>query len=119
LRTAPFPTWGDKPRRVAAGGNALFIFAKDPAQQRAAYEFIKFLTSKEGQTIWVEGTGYLPIVRGVEDDPRYLADYMAANPLVRAALEQLPDAVPWAPFPGPRGFEARSEERRVGKAWGW
>ena len=108
LRTAPFPTWGDKPRRVAAGGNALFIFAKDPAQQRAAYEFIKFLTSKEGQTIWVEGTGYLPIVRGVEDDPRYLADYMAANPLVRAALEQLPDAVPWDPFPGPRGFEAET-----------
>ncbi|HLT58168.1 MAG TPA: ABC transporter substrate-binding protein [Limnochordales bacterium] len=108
LRTAPFPTWGDKPRRVAAGGNALFITARDPGQQRAAYEFIKFLTSKEGQTIWVKGTGYLPIVQGVEDDPRYLADFFAENPLMRAAVAQLPDAVPWAPFPGPRGFEAET-----------
>jgi len=108
LRTAPFPTWGDKPRRVAAGGNALFITARDPAQQRAAYEFIKFLTSKEGQTIWVRGTGYLPIVKGVEDDPQYLAGFFAENPLMRAAVAQLPDAVPWAPFPGPRGFEAET-----------
>ncbi|HEY8496988.1 MAG TPA: ABC transporter substrate-binding protein [Limnochordales bacterium] len=108
LRTAPFPTWGDKPRRVAAGGNALFITARDPEQQRAAYEFIKFLTSKEGQTIWVKGTGYLPIVKGVDDDPRYLADFFAKNPLMRAAVEQLPDAVPWTTFPGPRGFEAET-----------
>lgn len=45
LRTAPFPTWGSKPRRVAAGGNALFVFAADPREQRAAYDFVKFLTS--------------------------------------------------------------------------
>lgn len=108
LRTAPFPTWGDKPRKVASGGNALFIFAGDPAQQRAAYDFIKFLTSKEGQTIWVKGTGYLPIVKGVEDDPRYLASFFKENPLMKPAVEQLTDAVPWAPFPGPRGFEAET-----------
>lgn len=108
LRTAPFPTWGDKPRRVASGGNALFIFANTPEEQQAAYEFVKFLTSKQGQTIWVKGTGYMPIVQGVEDDPMYLADFFAENPLMRAAVEQLPDAVVWAPFPGPRGFEAET-----------
>lgn len=37
---------------------ALFIFATDEAQQKAGYEFIKFLSSKEGQTIWVLDTGY-------------------------------------------------------------
>ncbi|NLJ80197.1 MAG: ABC transporter substrate-binding protein [Firmicutes bacterium] len=106
LRTGPFPSWGDKQRRLASGGNALFIFAKDEVQQQAAYEFIKFLTSKEGQTIWVLDTGYLPLAQGVQDDPKYLADYFAENPLTKAALDQLPNAVAWLPFPGPRGFEA-------------
>ncbi len=106
LRTAMFPTWGDKPRRIPAGGNALFIFANDPDEQRAAYEFIKFLTGKEGQTIWVRDTGYLPVVEGVSDDPQFLADFFAENPLIQAALEQLPDVVAWLPLPGERGFEA-------------
>lgn len=106
LRTGQFPAWGDKERRLASGGNALFIFATDEKQQQAGYEFIKFLSSKEGQTIWVEDTGYLPLVKGVQDDPKYLATYFAENPLTKAALDQLPSAVAWLPFPGPRGLEA-------------
>ncbi len=106
LRTAPVPSWGNKLRRIASGGNALFIFAQDPRQQRAAYEFVKFLSSQEGQTIWVLDTGYLPMAAGVNDDPEYLAGYFEENPLTQAALNQLPDSVAWAPFPGPRGQEA-------------
>lgn len=106
LRTAPVPSWGNKPRRIASGGNALFIFAQDPRKQRAAYEFVKFLSSQEGQTIWVLDTGYLPMAAGVHNDSEYLAGYFDENPLTQAALNQLPDSVAWAPFPGPRGQEA-------------
>jgi multiple sugar transport system substrate-binding protein len=106
MRTAMFPTWGDKPRRIPSGGNALFVFATDPAEQQAAFEFIAFLTSREGQTIWVRDTGYLPVASGVEDDPAYLADFFADNPLIAPAVQQLPDAVAWLPLPGERGFEA-------------
>lgn len=106
LRTAPFPTWGGKPRRVAAGGNALFIFGADAREQQAAYELVKFLTSKEGQTIWVKETGYLPVVRGLEQDPAALKDYFEKTPLARAVLVQTSDIVPWLAIPGPRGFEA-------------
>lgn len=106
LRTGQFPAWGDKDRRLASGGNALFIFATDEAQQKAGFEFIKFLSSQEGQTIWVLDTGYLPLVKGVQDDPKYLANYFAENPLTKAALDQLPYSVAWLPFPGARGFEA-------------
>lgn len=106
LRTGQFPAWGEKNRRLASGGNALFIFATDEAQQKAGYEFIKFLSSKEGQTVWVLDTGYLPLVKGVQDDPNYLATYFAENPLTKAALDQLPNSVAWLPFPGTRGFEA-------------
>ncbi len=106
LRTAVVPGWAGKQKRIAVGGNALFIFGKDAAQQRAAYEFIKFLTSKEGQTIWVLDTGYLPVAAGVADDPNYLKEYFDRNPLTKAALAQLPHSVPWMPFPGPRGQQA-------------
>jgi len=106
LRTAQFPSWGNKPRRLASGGNVLFIFAIDEQKQEAAYKFIKFLSSKEAQTLWVKGTGYLPLVKGVEDDPNYLKSFFSDNPLTAPAREELPYAVPWLPFPGPRGFEA-------------
>lgn len=106
FRTAQFPSWGDKPRRLASGGNALFIFAQDPAEQEAAYKFIKFLGSKEAQTIWVKGTGYLPLAKGVNDDPKYLKTFFEENYLMTPVQQQLPHAVPWLPFPGPRGFEA-------------
>lgn len=106
LRTAEVPSWGDRPRRLASGGNALFIFANEEDQQAAAFEFIKFLLSKRGQTIWVMDTGYVPLVRDVEDDPDYLQGFFAENPLTSPALNQLPDSVPWMPFPGARGQEA-------------
>ncbi len=106
FRTTQFPSWGDKTRRLASGGNALFIFAQEPAKQEAAYKFIKFLGSKEAQTIWVKGTGYLPLVKGVNDDPKYLKTFFEENSLMIPVLQQLPHAVPWLPFPGPRGFEA-------------
>ena len=106
MRTAMFPTWGDKPRQIPSGGNALFIFAADPEQQQAAFEFLAFLTSREGQTIWVRDTGYLPVAAGLEDDPDYLLDFFTDTPLIAPAMEQLPDSVAWLPLPGERGFEA-------------
>lgn len=104
--TAPFPTFGDKPRRVPAGGNSLFIFAKDPEQQKAAWEFIKYLNSPEGLTVWVKGTGYLPHRKGIAEDPEYLKPFMDENPLMKPAVAQLPDVVPWVSFPGSNGLQA-------------
>lgn len=106
VRTSKFPTFGGKPRRVPAGGNALFIFAQDPKEQAAAWEFVKFMVSGEALTIWVKGTGYLPPRKGVAEDARYLKPFMDANPLMKAALDQLPDVVQWASFPGKNGLQA-------------
>ncbi|AKX94267.1 ABC transporter substrate-binding protein [Neomoorella thermoacetica] len=103
---APFPTFGNKPRRVPAGGNALFIFAKDPDQQKAAWEFIKYLESPEALTTWTKGTGYLPPRKDVTEDPNYLKPFMDQNPLMKPAAAQLPDAVPWVSFPGNNGLQA-------------
>ncbi|QIA27718.1 ABC transporter substrate-binding protein [Thermaerobacter sp. PB12/4term] len=104
LRTAKFPTFGSKPRRVPAGGNALFILAQDPRQQEAAWEFIKYMVSPEALTIWVKGTGYLPPHKDATKEA-YLGPFLRENPLMKPALEQLPDVVPWTSFPGESGLQ--------------
>jgi multiple sugar transport system substrate-binding protein len=105
LRTAPVPTVGTKPRRVAAGGNALFLFSTDPLRQRAAWEFIKYLLSPEGETLWTEATGYLPPRLTVAQDPAYLKPFFRKNTLMKAALDTFPAIAVWQSFPGPHGLE--------------
>jgi multiple sugar transport system substrate-binding protein len=107
--SATFPTWGEKPRRVPAGGNALGIFAKEEAQQAAAWEYIRFLLSPEALTAWDKETGYVPPLWEVAEDPRYLGGYYEENAAARAGLEQLEGVVPWASFPGQDGLQANKE----------
>lgn len=106
VSAAVFPTYGDKERRIPAGGNTLFIFAKDPEQQKAAWRFIKFLESPEALAMWTKGTGYIPPRKGVADDPKGLKEFLVQNPLMKAAVEQLPSVVSWVNFPGPNGLQA-------------
>lgn len=104
--TAPFPTFGTKPRRVPAGGNLLFIFATEPQQQAAAWEFIKHLNAPAPLTQWDRAVGYLPTRRGIADDPRYLKPHLDATPALRPAVDQLADIVPWVSWPGKNGLQA-------------
>lgn len=106
LRATVIPTFGDNPRAVTAGGNALFVFAQDPVKQQAAWEFIKFLESPESLTIWVQETGYLPPVQGVAEDPNALKPFFDSNALMQAAVTQMDDVVPWFNFPGANGLQA-------------
>jgi len=105
LGTVPFPTFGDKPRKVPAGGNNLFIFATDEARQRAAWEYIAFATAPEQIVLVTRETGYPPPRLGLVDDPAYLAGFYEENPLFRAEIEQFPDVVQWVSWPGRNGLE--------------
>jgi len=63
VMTAPLPS---KDPKVAGGtivgGNSLWILSSKPKEeQRAAYEFVKFMASKESQRKWHTNTGYFPI----------------------------------------------------------
>lgn len=109
LGTTAFPTFGAKPRRIPVGGNDLFIFATDPAQQMAAWEWIKFIESPESLTTWVKGTGYLSPRLGVAEDPRFLKPYFDDNRLVKPATDELPEIVQWASWPGKNGLQANQE----------
>lgn len=109
LQTASFPTWNQKPRRVPAGGNNLFIFATDPAQQAAAWAFIKYLNAPEPLTAWIKATGYIPLRKGLAEDPNFLRPYYDENRLAKAATDQVADVVPWVSWPGKNGLQADKE----------
>jgi multiple sugar transport system substrate-binding protein len=106
LRGARFPTFGGKRPGLPGGGNVLMVFSKDPKRQEAAWRFIQYLTSPEGFTLWTKGTGYVPLLPELAQDPRYLRDFIQQNPIQKVALDQLPFTVPWTSFPGKNGLAA-------------
>ena len=101
LRAAAMPGFGDTPAVPVNSGSALFILASDPLKQRAAWDFMKFVTSKRGYTIITSKIGYLPLRPAIVDDPRYLQEWVSENPLVQPNLEQLDRLEPWVSMPGP------------------
>lgn len=100
LRAAGMPSFGDKPSAPTNSGSGLVIFATDPIRQRAAWELMKFLTSKRGYTIIASEIGYVPLRLDIVDDPQYLGEWAKKYPLVRPNLEQLSRLRPWTPYPG-------------------
>ncbi|MGO7987839.1 ABC transporter substrate-binding protein [Rhizobium leguminosarum] len=101
LRMAPMPAFGNKPTAPTNSGSALFVFSKDPAKQRASYELLKFLTSKEAYTVITSKIGYLPLRLDIVDDPQYLGEWVKQNPNFRANLDQLSHLKANIAFPGP------------------
>lgn len=100
LRAAQMPRFGTKAARPTNSGSGVFILAKDPQKQRAAWELIKFLTSKRGYTIITSKIGYLPLRTEIVKDPQYLEGWVKENPMIMPNLEQLDRLSPWVPLPG-------------------
>ncbi|MQY27431.1 ABC transporter substrate-binding protein [Nocardia aurantia] len=109
LAAATMPRFGAKPTAPTNSGAALFVTASDPAQQRAGWELIKYLTSDEAYSIIARKIGYLPLRTALVDDPNgSLAPWVAQNPLVRPNLDQLKRLHPWLAFPGDNYVQIRN-----------
>ena len=103
LRTARMPI--EKNGRLPAGGNVAMMFAKDPAKQKAAWEYIKFATGPLGATAMVHGTGYFPANTIPANDANLLKSFYEQNPNHLTAIKQLPMLTGWYAFPGENGLK--------------
>jgi multiple sugar transport system substrate-binding protein len=101
LRASTMPRFGDKPVRPNNSGSALVILSADPVKQRAAWELMKFMTSKHAYTVITSEIGYLPLRTDIVNDKAYLADWVSTHPLVQPNLQQLAVLEPWESMPGP------------------
>lgn len=99
LVTGRFPLPGPN-GRLPAGGNVGMMFTRDPAKQKAAWEFIKFACGPVGGTMMVKHTGYMPAstIPATQDD--MLKGFYAENPNHLPAIAQLDVMQGWYAFPG-------------------
>ncbi|MCZ7449281.1 ABC transporter substrate-binding protein [Agrobacterium rhizogenes] len=100
LRATQMPGFADRPSTPTNSGSGLMIFSQEPPKQRAAWELMKFLTSKRGYTVITSEIGYLPLRPDIVDDPQYLGEWVKQNPMVRPNLAQLERLHQWVAFPG-------------------
>ena len=104
--TVKSPLWGDKERKVPAGGCFLAITAQEDEQIKAAWEFEKYLYSVESMAAWTEGTGYVPPRNDVANAENGLKTFLAENEMMNAAIDQMDGVVSWTAFPGDAGLQA-------------
>jgi multiple sugar transport system substrate-binding protein len=104
FRTLPLPVVGGVANgTLATGGAAGMITARYPAKREAAWKFLRFATSPQGQALMVMNSGYVPCNQLAIDDPRWLGDFYRQNPLFQAAVTQMRRQAPWFAFPGSNG----------------
>lgn len=70
------------------GGENLFIFKSTPAEEKAAWEFSKFIMSSDFQTDWAIKTGYLPVSKSATESAKY-KDFLAKNPFIKTYSDQM------------------------------
>lgn len=102
--TGFFPVYGEE-GRVPAGGNVAMMFTQDPERQKAAWEYIKFVTGPEGAVVMTKNTGYFPANMLPIEDPNGLKGFYDENPNQYTAVKQLPWLTSWYAFPGENGLK--------------
>ncbi|MGC9212449.1 MAG: ABC transporter substrate-binding protein [Athalassotoga sp.] len=85
---APVPAWKTQAPPFAGTDLAIFNTAS-PAEQEAAWEFVKFLLSPQIQAFWAIKTGYLPVTKSAIETQAW-KDYAASNPMANVLVSQIP-----------------------------
>ena len=112
LRTAIFPIDNKAKGGLPTGGNAALITSRDPKKQKAAWEFLKFVTGPEAQKIVVESTGYLPTNLRASG-PEFLGPFYDKNPNFRTVSLQVERSVPWQGYPGGNSVKTWRAQREI------
>ncbi|QPB24727.1 ABC transporter substrate-binding protein [Rhizobium sp. 007] len=103
LRTAKQPL-GAEDATMPTGGMVAVILTDDPAKRAAAWDYVKFATSPEGQSIVVPNTGYMP-TNTLALDKDHLAGFYDKHPNWYTSVLQTPRARPWFSWPGDNGVQ--------------
>jgi multiple sugar transport system substrate-binding protein len=112
LGTEVFPIDDKAHGGIPTGGSAIVITSKDPAKQKAAWAYAKFLTGPEAQKVVVEVTGYLPTNK-LAAGPAYLGPFYEANPHFKTAARETDRAVPWQGYPGGNSVRVWRQQRET------
>ncbi|PCI04078.1 MAG: ABC transporter substrate-binding protein [Hyphomicrobiales bacterium] len=110
-KTSKFPLGADTNIALPTGGNSAVILTTDAAKKAAAWKFIKFATSPEGQKIAVLGSGYMPTNLRTSQ-PEYLGNHYAQNPDWTTSMKQWPLAISFG-YPGTKAVKIWREQSSI------
>ena len=85
LGVAPLP--GNKEKAANAAGTNIVMFSQDANKQKAAWEYLKFMTSTAATTKWAIETGYLPVRQSAYESEEY-QKFMETDPTAKASYAQ-------------------------------
>ena len=100
VRMARIPTPKGSAPKLPAGGKGYMMLAKDEKHQRAAWEFIRFLSGETAGRIVAENSGYTPVNKPLVES---LKKENAGDPNFVLTLDQASQVVPWYSWPGENG----------------
>ncbi len=83
---APIPAGPAGPVLNAGGGNFVLFAKTSPERQRAAWEFIKWMTSPANTAFYTMRSGYIPVRTSAMEDPQ-LRSYFRQFPMARKSTE--------------------------------
>lgn len=85
IGVAPYPS---KPSLQQ--GTDVYMFSSATSEQRtAAYEYLKFMTTKESQITWAKETGYIPVRKSAIDSEEYKNSGSLIAPILSKATSDL------------------------------
>lgn len=85
IGVAPYPA-----KTAMQQGTDLYVFSTaTPEQKTAAYEYLKFLSSKDSQITWAEETGYIPARQSAIDSKEYQESGSLVAPILGEATKSL------------------------------
>lgn len=85
IGVAPYPS-----ENKMQQGTDLYIFSSaTPEQQTAAFEYLKFLTTKENQITWAKETGYIPVRTSALESEEYKNSGSLVAPILTDATKGL------------------------------
>lgn len=80
----------------------------DKKKSDLAWDYLKYGSSPDGQTLVGKLTGFLPFNRVAIRSPERLASYYSERPELAAAAQSLKMAGSWPSFPGPNGLKVHA-----------
>ncbi|WGR97895.1 extracellular solute-binding protein [Bradyrhizobium sp. ISRA443] len=94
--------------RLPTSGMAGVLLTSDKKKSDLAWDYLKYGSSPDGQTLVGKLTGFLPFNRVAIESPERLASYYSERPELAAAAQSLKMAGSWPSFPGPNGLKVHA-----------
>jgi len=73
---------------IIGGGSLWMLSGHSQAEEKAAWEFIKFMTAPKQQGYWYINTGYFPVTKKAYDEPE-VKQHLEKYPQFKVAVDQL------------------------------